>query len=162
MTTDRHSAGHGVGKGAGDLPVHETVSFEARDIQISSVVWSLIYLAITIGISLVICVYFLKYTANYVESQDTPVSAVRKALSATDEKNTTLPQEPRLQGVPGHETDPQLDLRNKLAEDTKANERLGWIDEKAGIAQIPVQDAMKIIVEKGVSGAPAAAPEKKK
>jgi hypothetical protein len=43
-----------------------------------------------------------------------------------------------------------------------ANEKLEWLDKNAGLAQIPVKEAMKIIAEKGlpaVSGPPA---EKKK
>ena len=47
-------------------------------------------------------------------------------------------------------TDPQLDMRTKVEADTKANNELGWADKNAGIAQIPVKDAMKIIVEKGL------------
>jgi hypothetical protein len=61
-----------------------------------------------------------------------------------------------LQGVPGHSSDPQTDLRLKIESDTEANEKYGWIDQNAGIAQIPVQDAMKIIAEKGLPGAPPA------
>jgi hypothetical protein len=71
-----------------------------------------------------------------------------------------MPPEPRLQGVPGHETDPQQDLREKIAADTKANESLGWVDRANGIAQIPVKDAMKILAETSASAAPKA-PEKK-
>ena len=71
-----------------------------------------------------------------------------------------MPPEPRLQGVPGHETDPQADLRKKNQEDAEANEKLEWIDKFGGVAQIPVKDAMKILAEKGLSAAPA--PEKKK
>jgi hypothetical protein len=76
-----------------------------------------------------------------------------------------MPPEPRLQGVPGHDADPQRDLRGKLRADTEANEKLEWIDKNAGIAQIPVKDAMRIIAEKGLPGTPTAAPlsaEKKK
>jgi len=60
--------------------------------------------------------------------------------------------------MPGHMDDPQLDLRNKLAADRAANEKFAWIDQKDGIAQIPVKEAMKIIAEKGlpvVTPAPA-------
>jgi hypothetical protein len=39
---------------------------------------------------------------------------------------------------------------------------LQWVDKNAGIAQIPVEDAMKIIVEKGLPGASAPQVEKKK
>jgi hypothetical protein len=43
-----------------------------------------------------------------------------------------------------------------MKQDTDANDRFDWIDQNAGIAQIPVADAMKIIAEKGLPGAPPA------
>ena len=73
-----------------------------------------------------------------------------------------MPPEPRLQGVPGHPNDPQKDLREKLQADMAANEKLEWIDKNAGIAQIPVKEAMKIIAEKGLPTATAPPAENKK
>jgi hypothetical protein len=154
MSTDPHSRSNG------NLPVNKDVSFEGRDISISSVLWSLFYLAVTILISLGLCVPFLKYTTKFVASQEPPRPMVRQQMSATEERNMRMPPEPRLQGVPGHITDPQQDLRDKIAEDTKANESYAWVDEKNGIAQIPVKEAMKIIAEKGLPGAAVGAPEK--
>ena len=155
MGTDKHSGA------SGNLPVHSDVSFEARDISISSVLWSLVYLAVTIFISLAICVWFLRATSKMVANQEKPMPMVRQQMSVSEQQNMTMPPEPRLQGVPGHETDPQQDLRNKVAEDTKANESYRWLDEKAGVAQIPVKEAMKIIAEKGLPTLPPATPEKK-
>ena len=156
MSTDPHKPG------AGNLPEHDTVSFESRDISISSVLWSLFYLAITVVVSLAICLYFFRFSSKYAASQDTPRPIVRQQMSAADELNTSMPPEPRLQGVPGHISDPQQDMRDKTAADTKANDSYGWVDEKAGIAQIPVKEAMKIIAEKGLPGVAPATPEKKK
>src|SRR5262249_41186038 len=143
MSTDKHSSASG-------NPVHSDVSFETRDISISSVLWSLVYLAVTIVVSLAICVYFLRVTRKLVSSNEKPGSAVRQNMSSSEVQQLTMPQEPRLQGVPGHETDPQQDLRIKIATDNEANESYRWVDEKAGIAQIPVKEAMKIIAEKGL------------
>ncbi len=50
----------------------------------------------------------------------------------------------------------------RVKADVAANEKLQWIDKNAGIAQIPVEDAMKIIAEKGLPVAAAPAAEKKK
>jgi len=52
-------------------------------------------------------------------------------------------------------------MREKLEADMKANEELGWVDQQAGIARIPVSDAMKLIVEKGLPAVPATPGEKK-
>jgi hypothetical protein len=82
-------------------------------------------------------------------------------MSQQQRDDTQMPPEPRLQGVPGHENDPQQDMRNKIEADTKANETFAWVDKEKGIAQIPVADAMKIIAEKGAVPAAVAAVEKK-
>ena len=156
MSTNQHSSS------SGNLPVNNDVSFEERDISIPSVVWSLFYLAITVAAALVICVYFFKFSTGFVAGTDLPRPVVRQQMSATDEFNESMPPEPRLQGVPGHTSDPQQDMRDKIAADTAENERAGWVDEKAGIAKISVKDAMKIIAEKGLPGVTPAAPEKKK
>jgi len=156
MSTDPHKPG------TGGLPENSDVSFETKDISIPSVLWSLFYLALTVVISLAICVFFFKFSTNYAASHDTPRPIVRQQMSASDDMNMSMPPEPRLQGVPGHISDPQQDHRDKVAADNAENERAGWIDEKAGIAKIPVKDAMKIIAEKGLPSFPAPPPEKKK
>jgi hypothetical protein len=53
-------------------------------------------------------------------------------------------------------------LRNKIKADTEANERLGWVDQKDDIAQIPVDDAMQLIAQKGLPAVPPPPAAKKK
>lgn len=157
MSTKEHN-----GHEANGLPVHDTVTFEPRDIDIGTIARYLIYLAITIVIALVICVPILKVLTSMAVENDTPVPPVRAEMSQQQLDNMELPPEPRLQGVPGHEADAQQDMRDKIASDTKANDTYAWVDKEKGIAEIPVSDAMKIIAEKGaVPALPAVAPEKK-
>jgi hypothetical protein len=66
-----------------------------------------------------------------------------------------------MQGMPGHLIEPQHDLQEKMQADTEANRKLAWVDLKAGIAQIPVKDAMQLIVERGLPSASASPAEKK-
>ena len=55
-----------------------------------------------------------------------------------------LPPEPRLQ------TDPRGDLANlRRSEDTVLNS-YGWVDRNAGIVRIPIEQAMKLTVERGL------------
>ena len=155
MSTESHNAGQ--------PPRHTDVSFEGRDIKAGSIYGYLLALGVATVVALLICVYVLRLTANFMASSDTAPPPSREALG---KDFRTMPPEPRLQGVPGHESDPQKDLREKLQADTEANEKFEWIDKNSGIAQIPVKEAMKIIAEKGLPGAFAAAPapamEKKK
>ena len=151
MSTESHNTGQ--------EPRHTDVSFEERDIQASTIYGYLFALAAAVVVSALICVYILRFTLNFAASTDTPPPPSRKALG---KDYRMMPPEPRLQGVPGHQTDPQADLRKKIQEDSEANEKLEWIDRSSGIAQIPVKDAMKIIAEKGLPAGPAPAIEKKK
>jgi hypothetical protein len=141
MSTDpHHTGGH-----AGGPPRHADVSFEAQDIQPGRIYVFLIVLAVAVLLSYVICVFVLRITTRVAVESDTPPPPVRVEMGKTFQM---MPPEPRLQGVPGHGNDPQADLREKIRQDTEANEKLGWVDQNTGIAQIPVKEAMKIFVEK--------------
>jgi 7-keto-8-aminopelargonate synthetase-like enzyme len=151
MSTESHNTGQ--------EPRHTDVSFEERDVQTGTIYGYLLALGLAVVASALICVYILRFTLNYAASTDTPPPPSREALG---KDYRMMPPEPRLQGVPGHQTDPQADLRKKIQEDSEANEKLEWIDRSSGIAQIPVKDAMKIIAEKGLPAGPAPVMEKKK
>jgi hypothetical protein len=59
-------------------------------------------------------------------------------------QESRLPPEPRLQ------TNPRQDLRDlRSAEDTVLT-GYGWVDKNAGIARIPIGEAMKLTVERGL------------
>jgi hypothetical protein len=157
MSTKEHH-----GREAGGAPVHSDVTFEPRDIDIGTITRYLIYLAFTILIALAICVPILNVLTKYVAEQDAPMPAVRRAMTQQERDEQQLPPQPRLQGVPGSSNDPQQDMRDKMAADTRANQTFAWVDKEKGIAQIPVAEAMKIIAQKGaVPPAPAAVAEKK-
>jgi len=153
MSTDIH---HGAGS-PGDLPRNSTVSFETRDVKVRAIYWYLVVLTISVIGSFLICVFVWRYTARFVARDDAPMMPARAAMGRDYH---TMPPEPRLQGVPGHDTDPQQDRRDKVQADNEANEKYGWVDQKSGIAQIPVKEAMKIIAAKGLPAVPSA-PEKK-
>lgn len=151
MSTEHHEAG----QPGGQPPRHSDVSFEAADINTRTILLYLFYLAVAVALSFVVSVFIFRFTTDMAAKSETAPPPVRQGVEPT------LPPEPRLQGVPGHTTDPQQDLRDKISADQAANERLGWVDQQAGIAQIPVEDAMKIIVAKGLP-AVAASPGKKR
>jgi hypothetical protein len=148
----------GVHGAHGALPRHDTVSYETRDVTVRSIYWYLIALTIFVAASFFICVYVLRYTERFVSRHDAPMMPARAAMGPDFR---VMPPEPRLQGVPGHDADPQQDHRDKVRADNEANEKYGWVDQNAGIAQIPVKEAMKIIAQKGLPATSAATPEKK-
>jgi hypothetical protein len=166
MSTDPHleptgrpdRSVHGAHAANSALPHHDTVAYEERDIKVHSIYWYLIALTISVAASFFICIYALRYTERFVARHEPPMLPARAAMGPD---YRVLPPEPRLQGVPGHDVDPQQDHRDKVRADNEANEKYGWVDQNAGIAQIPVKEAMKIIAQKGLPAMPPAAPEKK-
>jgi hypothetical protein len=159
MSTERHSHGHAVrpeeGHTVNGRPVHTDVAFESKDVQVSPILKFLVYLGITIVVSYFITLGIYRGLRTYwAQSYAEPMPSRMAA-------GPTMPPEPRLQGMPGHLTDPQQDLRDKIKADTEANDKLEWIDEKAGLAQIPVSDAMQLIVEKGLPAIAATPAEAK-
>jgi hypothetical protein len=153
MSTEMHNTSHGAAHGGDEELRNPDVSYEKADVQATTIYWYLGALAISVILSYVVCVYVLRLTTKIAVEYDTPPPVIRQEMGSAFED---MPPEPRLQGVPGHSNDPQTDLRLKIEADTEANQKYGWIDQNAGIAQIPVQDAMKIIAEKGLPGAPPA------
>ena len=147
MSTEIPNTAHGATHAGNGEPRHEDVSFEKADVQATTIYWYLGALAISVILSYVVCVFVLRMTTKIAVQFDTPPPMIRQEMGSALE---TMPPEPRLQGVPGHRSDPQSDLRQKIQADTEANEKYGWVDQSAGIAQIPVEDAMKIIAEKGL------------
>ncbi len=142
--------------GQAGRPRHDDVSFEPRDVQTSVILKFLVYLGITIILSYGLTLVIYRGLTHYWRSTYTPPPPSRGNAAAT------MPPEPRMQGMPGHLTDPQTDMRDKVKADTDANNQLLWIDKNSGIAQIPVSEAMKIIAVKGLPAVPVAPAEKKK
>jgi hypothetical protein len=155
MSTESRNHSHGTG----EEPRHSDVSFEKSDVQTGSIYGYLVALGLAVVASLVICVFIFQFTTKFAASSDTAPPPSRAVLG---KDYRALPPEPRLQGVPGHTTDPQQDMRDKLKTDNEENEQTRWIDRGSGIAQIPVKDAMKIIAGKGLPAISVPPAEKKK
>ena len=64
------------------------------------------------------------------------------------------PPEPRLQGVPGHETQPVEDLERMRASEDAALNSYGWVDQTAGVVRIPIEQAKTLLEERGLPTRP--------
>jgi len=149
MSTEHHHPGPSNGR-----PQHLDVSFEGKDVQPSPILKFMWWLGVTVVLSFVLSLGVYKGLQSYWRNAYAEPPPMRPS-------GMELPPEPRLQGMPGHMSDPQQDMRDKIATDTEENEKLGWLDEKAGIAQIPVRDAMQLIVDKGMPAIKPMPEEKK-
>jgi hypothetical protein len=152
MSTENHNTGQ-----TGDQPpTHSDVAFESSDIDTRTILAYMFYLALSVAAAFIVSVFIFRFTSKIAADSDTPMAPVHRGVAPT------MPPEPMLQGVPGHTNDPQLDMRLKREADEAENEKLTSKDMPPGFAKIPVEEAMKIIVSKGLPAVPAPAAEKKK
>ena len=68
-----------------------------------------------------------------------------------------LPPEPRLQGMPGHEEAAPVEMQRFRTREKDMLNSYGWVDQKAGIVRIPIEDAKKLLLEKGLPARPQTA-----
>jgi hypothetical protein len=66
----------------------------------------------------------------------------RYPLATTQEDR--LPPEPRLQ------TNPRQDLRELRASEDRMLNSYGWVDKDKGIVRVPIGEAMKLVVKRGL------------
>jgi hypothetical protein len=59
-------------------------------------------------------------------------------------------QQDRLPPSPRFQENPQQELQDLLAKQKALLEGYGWINKDEGVARIPIEDAMKMVVERGV------------
>ena len=59
-------------------------------------------------------------------------------------------QQDRLPPSPRFQENPQQELQDLRAKQRGLLEGYGWVSKEAGIARIPIEDAMKMVVERGL------------
>lgn len=130
-------------------PVNANVAREEKDVRVSAVLWFGFWLlAVAIVIHVGLWGLFGLFAAQARAEQPAMEPNVAASLKRT-------PSEPRLEPLP-------LELRRALhvAEDARLSS-YAWVDRLGGVARIPIDRAMQLIVERGVPGGkplPPAAP----
>ena len=127
------------------VPTNPSVRYEARDVNTKAVFISLVALGgIVLLASLLLWPLYEFLSTRPTESS----SSVSPFLQ---EEQKREPPEPRLQGGPGHEIPPQEEMRQMRTEAEAILNSYGWVDRQAGIARIPIEQAMKLLAERSPS-----------
>jgi len=61
-----------------------------------------------------------------------------------------LPPEPRLQLAPGHEKHPLKDLADFRRDEEALATNYGWVSSQDGVVRIPVEEAKRLLLERGL------------
>ena len=124
------------------MDTDESVRHETSDINIRGVLgFGLGLLLAGIIIHVGVWLLFLYFSGRAVSP-----TGLRYPLAKGQENR--LPPEPRLQ------TNPRQDLRDLRANEDQVLTTYGWVDKNAGIVRIPIDQAMKLVVQRGLPARP--------
>ena len=131
----RHTIGQGFSPASPDNP---EVEHEGSDINVRAILWFAAGLIVAAAvIHFVVWLLFL-YLSGAETIRDTPDFPLAAGQA------TRVPPEPRLQ------TTPREDLRALRAREEEILGSYGWVDKTTGVVRIPIGEAMKLTLQRGL------------
>jgi hypothetical protein len=121
-----------------ELPDHPAVAHEESDVNVRAILGfgaGLLVLAVAVQLFVWWLFGFYSRQADRAEARVFPLAA---------ERQNELPPEPRFQRAP------QEDMRALREREQAMLKGYGWVDQGAGVVRIPIEDAMRIVVERGL------------
>ena len=142
----QHTAGHGVAPAS---PDNATVQHEGSDVDVRAILGfgaGLIVAAVVIHLIVWLLFLYFSGAATTRDTVDFPLAAGQA---------TRVPPEPRLQ------TTPRDDLRALKAREEEILGSYSWVDRPNGIVRIPIDEAMKLTLQRGLPARAGAGDTKK-
>ncbi len=110
-------------------------NYEESDAQFRGIFWSGVGLFAVIGFSFLLIIGLFNFLESWHGKSSKPISPLAELQQP--------PSGPRLQ------VDPELDLEQfKVIEDSLVNS-YGWVQKEAGVVRIPLDEAMKLMLQRG-------------
>jgi hypothetical protein len=125
------------------------VAHEPQDVNVRGILIFGAALLVSAVVIHLILWWMLDYFAvreNKAEPKSHPLASERQQL----------PPEPRLQGMPGHEEAAPTEMQKFSTREEDVLNSYGWVDQKAGIVRIPIEQAKKLLLERGLPVRPQA------
>lgn len=117
--------------------VNESVAYERKDVNAWAILWvGVVMIVAAVVIHTVVWWLFDAFDRREAQKGRPPATLVQTQRPA--------PPEPRLQ------TDAPADLDELRATKERELESYGWIDQQKGVVHIPVEQAMSLLVERGL------------
>jgi hypothetical protein len=139
------------------LPADDT-GFEHEDLSTRGIIAFMIGLAVTGVIVYFIIVGMYSFLDNYERSQmltasplTTTKGAISRVVTQSDMDKTFKDN-----GAPMLEVIEGVEVRKDLIKQEEQLNTYGWVDQKAGVAHIPIGQAMQLIVQRGLPTVPPA------
>lgn len=125
--------------------MNKDVMFEARDIDASILGW--------IGVGVIVSAFLIHGG----------VAMLYAYLSRTEfprgsQPVTFVKEAPKQSTLPALQEDPHRDLERLRESERQTLNSYGWVDREKGIVRVPIKEAMKRVVAKGLPAAEKASP----
>jgi hypothetical protein len=121
-----------------DNPDNVDIVHEESDVNVSAIIRYGIGLLVVAAVVHV----FLWWLLGAYERQNQRAQTQVYPLSAG--------QRDRLPPAPRFQENPQEELQELRAKQRAQLEGYGWVNKEAGVARIPIEDAMKLVIERGL------------
>jgi hypothetical protein len=122
------------------------VAYEESDVSVPGIVKFGLALSVAIGlVCLLVWGLFAIFYARAAKTEPAPPPLYR---------GERLPPEPRLQGMPGHQSIPSEDIKEFRKEENVELNSYGWVippsGDQVGVVHIPIERAKELILERGL------------
>ncbi len=129
-------SGHGQAHSVHDL---ERGNHQEDGVEIGSVLKAGLGLAV-----ITVITYGIVFGIYQVLSSTTEAVSTDRRYPLSIGQENRLPPEPRLQ------VNPKQELKDLRARELDTLDHYGWVDKNAGVARIPIENAMKLTLERGL------------
>jgi hypothetical protein len=109
-----------------------------RELSLKAIAWTAISLAVLLVVTVALMWAMSLGLRKMIAKEDPPPPVL------PEEATQPLPPEPRLQ------TAPEAELSQMRAEEDRRLHSYAWVDQGAGVARIPVERAIEILLERGI------------
>jgi len=125
--------------------INDDVMFEARDVDASVIGW--------IGVGVVVSAFLIHAGVALLYGYFSRIEFPRH-----NQPVTFVKEAPKQSSLPSLQEDPHQDLERLRDSERQILNSYGWVDREKGIARVPIEEAMKRVLEKGLPPAEAASP----
>ena len=132
-------------------PLHNVdVEHEHRDVNVRAVLGSAAVLVVVVLVSQVLILILFRVLESQAAAKDPELSPV--AVPAVDMPKTTTGSPFFNPGVGGPQlmTNEPMGLAGVRAEEQKRLQSYGWVNQAAGVAHLPIDEAKKLLRERGL------------
>jgi hypothetical protein len=120
------------------------VAHEESDVSVSAVAKFTVGLAVVVGLTCLVMWGMFSLFAETEQRKEPPPTTLMREKKPEPERPEDLFPEPRLQ------RNPIQDLDAYQREKVEALNSYGWVDAEAGLVRIPIAEAKKRLLEKGL------------